>query len=414
MESPRDKDHMELLADVGGKPGVDCRGFCSYCYFKNVRDFKPFGCRFCSPLSEGCDYCGRAIAEKYAGFKPLLRVAQDVNATLKMSSKDPEKVTISGAGDVSCYPDLLELTELLACLQVPIHLGYTSGKGFDSPEAADKLVDNNVREVSFTVFATSAHLRKRYMADPSPEASLRSLSTFCESCDVYAAAVIIPGVNDGDVLRKTCDDLEGMGARGLILMRFANHAKEGLILGNAPIIRNVESQSIESFKELVSSINDHYKLRVTGTPLWDPEIGSPFFVAGNPEAYLPRTEKRATVITGAVAGPYLRSIFRRIAPNVNVVSTEKEIACLITLEDIQELSLTDMNETVIIPGRAMVHDKAATAALRADGVYRIVRRGPEQLTVDGEMSIGLRREEVLAREVASFKELIRTIDVIGT
>lgn len=405
---------MELLADVGGKPGVDCRGFCSYCYFKKVTDFKPFGCRFCSPLSEGCDYCGRAIAEKYSGFKPLLRVAQDVHATLKMSSKDPEKVTISGGGDVSCYPDLLELAELLASLQVPIHLGYTSGKGFDSPEAAEKLIKNNVREVSFTVFATDPGLRKRYMADPTPEASLQCLSTFCASSDVYAAAVIVPGVNDGDVLRKTCDDLEGMGARGLILMRFANHTKEGLILGNAPIMRDIESQPMESFKELVSSINDRYKLRVTGTPLWDPEIGSPFYVASNPEAHLPRTEKRATVITGAVAGPYLRSIFQRIAPNVNVVSTEKEIACLITLDDIQKLDLADMNETVIIPGRAMVHDKAATAALRADGVYRIVRRGPEELTVDGEMSIGLRREEVLRREVASFKELIRTINAIGT
>jgi methanogenesis marker radical SAM protein len=331
-----------------------------------------------------------------------------------MSSKDPEKVTISGGGDVSCYPDLLELTELLASLQVPIHLGYTSGKGFDSPEAAEKLIKNNVREVSFTVFATDPGLRKRYMADPTPEASLQCLSTFCASSDVYAAAVIVPGVNDGDVLRKTCDDLEGMGARGLILMRFANHSKEGLILGNAPIMRDIESQPMESFKELVSSINDRYKLRVTGTPLWDPEIGSPFYVASNPEAHLPRTEKRATVITGAVAGPYLRSIFQRIAPNVNVVSTEKEIACLITLDDIQKLDLADMNETVIIPGRAMVHDKAATAALRADGVYRIVRRGPEELTVDGEMSIGLRREEVLRREVASFKELIRTINAIGT
>jgi methanogenesis marker radical SAM protein len=405
---------MELLADVGGKPGVDCRGFCSYCYFKKVKDFKPFGCRFCSPLSEGCDYCGRAIAEKYAGFKPLLRVAQDVHATLKMSAKDPEKVTISGGGDVSCYPDLLELAELLSSLQVPIHLGYTSGKGFDSREPAETLVDCNVREVSFTVFATDPDLRKRYMGDPSPEASLECLSTFSTCCDVYAAAVIVPGINDGDILRKTCDDLEAMGARGLILMRFANHAKEGLILGNAPIMRDIESQPIESFKELVSSINDQYKLRVTGTPLWDPEIGSPFYVAGNPEAHLPRTEKRATVITGAVAAPYLSSIFKRIAPNVNVVSTEKEIACLITLDDIKKLKLKEIEETVIIPGRAMVHDKAVTEVLRADGVYRIVRRGPEQLTLDGEMSIGLQREEVLQREVESFTELIRTIHAIGT
>ncbi|MGZ4849496.1 MAG: methyl coenzyme M reductase-arginine methyltransferase Mmp10 [Halobacteriota archaeon] len=405
---------MELLADVGGKPGVDCRGFCSYCYFKRVKDFTPFGCRFCSPQSEGCDYCGRAIAEKYAGFKPLLRVAQDVHATLKMSAKDPEKVTISGGGDASCYPHLVELAELLSSLQVPIHLGYTSGKGFDSREPAEMLVEHNVREVSFTVFATEPGLRKRYMGDPSPEASLECLSTFCASCEVYAAAVIIPGINDGDVLRRTCDDLEGLGARGLILMRFANQAKEGLILGNAPVMRGVESQPIESFRELVSSINDDYKLRVTGTPLWDPEIGSPFYVAGNPEAYLPRTGKRATVITGAVAGPYLRSIFKRIAPNVNVVNTEKEIACLITLDDIQKLKLEDIDETVIIPGRAMVHDKAVTEALRADGVYRIVRRGPEQLTVDGEMSIGLQRKDVLQREVEGFTELIRTINAIGT
>jgi len=405
---------MELLADVGGKPGIDCRGFCSYCYFKKVKDFTPFGCRFCSPLSEGCDYCGRAIAEKYAGFKPLLRVAQDVHATLKMSAKDPEKVTISGGGDASCYPHLVELAELLSSLQVPLHLGYTSGKGFDSREPAETLIDCNVREVSFTVFATDAGLRKRYMGDSSPEASLECLSTFCASCDVYAAAVIIPGINDGDVLRRTCDDLEALGARGLILMRFANQTKEGLILGNAPIMRGIESQPIESFRELVSSINDHYNLRVTGTPLWDPEIGSPFYVANNPEAFLPRTGKRATVVTGAVAGPYLRSIFKRIAPNVNVVNTEKEIACLITLDDIQKLNLEDIDETVIIPGRAMVHDKAVTEALRADGVYRIVRRGPEQLTVDGEMSIGLQREEVLQQEIEGFTELIRTINAIGT
>jgi methanogenesis marker radical SAM protein len=197
-------------------------------------------------------------------------------------------------------------------------------------------------------------------------------------------------------------------------MRFANQAKEGLILGNAPIMRGIKSQSIESFKELVSAINDDYKFRVTGTPLWDPEIGSPFYVASNPEAYLPRTGKRATVITGAVAGPFLRSIFKRIAPNVNVVNTEKEIACLITLDDIQKLKLEDMGETVIIPGRAMVHDKAVTETLRADGVYRIVRRGPEQLTVDGEMSIGLNRDEVLQSEVDGFTELLRTIDAIGT
>jgi methanogenesis marker radical SAM protein len=330
-----------------------------------------------------------------------------------MSSKDPDKVTISGGGDVSCYPYLGELAELLSSLQVPIHLGYTSGKGFDSRDQAEKLVQHNVREVTFTVFATDPALRRRYMGDPSPEASLECLSTFCAACDVYAAAVVIPTINDGDTLRRTCEDLEELGARGFILMRFANQAKEGLILGNAPVMRNIESQSIESFKELVSSINDQYKLRVTGTPLWDPEIGSPFYLASNPAAFLPTTSKRATVITGSIAAPYLRAIFKRIAPNVKVMNPEKEIACLITLDDIRELRLEDVGETVIIPGRAMVHDKEVAEVLRADGLYRLVRRGPEQLTVDGEMSIGLTQEEVVQNEVTNFKELIRTIEAIG-
>ncbi len=404
---------MELLADVGGKPGADCRGFCSYCYFKRVKDVTPFGCRHCSPLSRGCDYCGRAIAESYPGFKPLLRVAQDVQATLAMSGSDPDKVTISGGGDVSCYPDLSDLAELLASLGVPIHLGYTSGKGFDSRDDAETLIEHNVREVSFTVFATDPSLRKRYMADPSPEVSLECLATFCSSCDVYGAAVIIPGINDGEVLRKTCDDLEGMSAKGLILMRFANQAKEGLILGNAPLMRGIESQSVESFKELVSAINDEYAMRVTGTPLWDPTIGSPFYVASNPEHYLPRTEKGASLITGEVAAPYLHSILKRIAPNVNVVSTEKEIACLITIDDIQQLSLEEMQETVVIPGRALVHDKDVVEVLRADGVHRLLRRGPEQLTVDGEMSISMTRDEILQREIEGFTELIRTIEAVG-
>jgi [methyl coenzyme M reductase]-L-arginine C-5-methyltransferase len=203
---------------------------------------------------------------------------------------------------------LIELVELLPSLQVPIHIGYTSGKGFDSHETADALVDRNVREVDFSVFATDPRLRKRYMVDPSPAASLECLSTFCASCDVYAAAVIIPGINDGDILRRTCNDLERLGARSLFLMRLGNHPKEGLILGNTPIMRDIESQPIESFRELVTSINNDYKLRVTSA-LWDPEIGSPFYVASNPEAYLPRTEKRATVITGAAAEPYLRRYF---------------------------------------------------------------------------------------------------------
>ena len=72
-----------------------------------------------------------------------------------------------------------------------------------------------------------------------------------------------------------------------------------------------------------------------------------------------------------------------------------------------------MQETVILPGRALVHDREVEEILRSDGVYRIVRRGPEQLTVDGEMSISLTRDEVLKTEIEAFNELIRLINAIG-
>ena len=71
--------------------------------------------------------------------------------------------------------------------------------------------------------------------------------------------MIIPGVNDGDVLRQTCNTLEEWGAKGMLLMRFANTFNEGLILGNEPIIKGIESQPVEEFGELVKQINSEYK-----------------------------------------------------------------------------------------------------------------------------------------------------------
>ncbi|TRZ67466.1 MAG: methanogenesis-associated radical SAM protein, partial [Methanothrix sp.] len=114
---------MEILADVGGRPGLDCKGFCTYCYFKGVKDVAPFGCKHCLPFQKGCDYCTRAIREGYSGFKPLEMVAMEVAQTAFHSI--PEKVTISGGGDLSCYPHLLELTQLVGQSDVPVHLGYT-------------------------------------------------------------------------------------------------------------------------------------------------------------------------------------------------------------------------------------------------------------------------------------------------
>ncbi len=404
---------MEILADVGGRPGLDCKGFCSYCYFKGVKGVKPFGCKYCMPFKKGCDYCARAIAEGYPGFKPLDQVVFEV--AQKAFGAVPDKVTISGGGDLSCYPDLLPLVETVGQGIVPVHLGYTSGKGFSRGDEAAGLIDAGVKEVSFTVFSTNPELRRGYMHDKHPEAALSNLRLFCESCDVYCAAVIIPGINDGAELERTCQDLEEMGAKGLILMRFANTREQGLILGNAPIMPGVVPHTVEEFRQIVTETNEKYSFRVTGTPLWDPETGAPFALATHRSEIcgLPSLNRSATIITSSIAQPLLSAIFQELGGKVNVIPVDKDVGCLITIDDLRDIDLRDVKGTVIIPGRTMAYEKEARQLLSRDGQKRMVLRGPDRLTVDGEMSISMSLREVLDIELEAFKELIEEINALG-
>jgi methanogenesis marker radical SAM protein len=365
------------------------------------------------PFQKGCDYCSRAIVEGYPGFKPMDSVVFEVAG--KCMGSIPDKVTISGGGDLSCYPDLLPLTKMLSQGMVPISLGYTSGKGFKRADDAAALVEAGVTEVSFTVFSTKPQLRKKYMGDKNAEIALENLKIFCKSCEVYCAAVLIPGVNDGEELEKTCSDLEDMGAKGLILMRFANAREQGLILGNAPIIPGITPHSIEEFKNIVTDTANRHRLRVTGTPLWDPLTGAPFALARHPEkiSSLPSLRRSATIITSVVAQPLLTAIFKQMGEKVNVVAVNKDVGCLITIEDFMNLDLRELKETVIIPGRTLAHEKEIKKALSRDGRDRIVARGPDQLTVDGEMSISMTEDEVLDLEMEAFGELIEAINALG-
>jgi methanogenesis marker radical SAM protein len=404
-----------LTVDIGGSPGINCRGFCEYCYFKNVRGVLPLGCRYCLPFKKGCDYCTRGVKEEYSGFKDLKTIADEVLANLQTKNGDIERITISGGGDPSCYPRFTELIELLGSMEAPLHIGYTSGKGWDDPAVADLLIDNGLSEISFTVFASDPALRKRYMHDPTPEASLKIVERLCEAADVYAAAVILPGINDGKILEHTCEWLNASGAKGLILMRFANATEQGLILGNGPIIKNQQVQTVDSFRDLIADLSGKFNMKISGTPLWDPDIGSPFAIISEPELIqkLPRVNRRATVISGSVAAPYIKKILSACGSKVPVVPVSKEIACLITSDDLQKLNVSALERAVIIPGRAFVFDPEAQEILSGDGVERQVIRGPDQLTADAETSMGMNRDQVLAMEMEGFAELIQTINRYG-
>jgi methanogenesis marker radical SAM protein len=406
----------QLTVDIGGRPGIDCRGFCEYCYFKKVRNVQAFGCRYCLPFKKGCDYCTRGVKEQYSGFKDLKTIADETLATIQLTTDDLTKVTISGGGDPSCYPHFSDLIDLLGSMGAPLHIGYTSGKGFDDVNVAKLLIDNGLSELSFTVFATDPKLRKRYMHDPSPDVSLKVLEQLCENTDVYAAAVVIPGINDRDILERTCAWLEDRGAKGLILMRFANRIEQGLILGNSPILKNQRLHTVEEFQDLVTDLNDRFRMKISGTPLWDPEIGSPFALLSEPDliAKLPRIQRHATVISGKVAAPFINKVLKSCGFISDVIALEKEIACLITIEDLKTLDPATLESTIILPGRAFVHIREAQEVLSSDGTERNVVWGPEVLTADAETSMGMTRDRVLAMEMNGFADLIRTINMYGT
>jgi len=366
------------------------------------------------PFQKGCNYCTKSVKEGYSSFKPLSVVAQEIQQAVYFN-KNISKFNVSGGGDVSCYPELKQLVNFLSRYNKPIHLGYTSGKGLNREDAVF-FIDHGVNEVTFTVFATDPELRGTYMNDKTPEDSLDALCALAEKCTVYAAAVLIPGVNDGEVLLKTCADLEEMGVKGLILMRFANAPEHGLILDNAPVIEGVVSHSINEFKSIVDDIHSKFKFRVTGTPLYDPETGAPFAIRNEPAALskLPKVKKEVTIITSEVASPLLKEIFDKLGGLVNIVPVKKDIGCLITIEDIKGIDLSQIKETVLFPGRAFVFDPEIKKILTADGIDRLVRRGPDLLTVDGEMSISMTKDEVLAKEIEAFTELIQMINLLGT
>ncbi|WP_459538102.1 methyl coenzyme M reductase-arginine methyltransferase Mmp10 [Methanobrevibacter sp.] len=410
---------MQLVADVGGIPGKDCNGFCKYCYFRKVKEIKSFGCAHCLPNKIGCERCSKGVSETQGAFKSPFVVMNEVQTALMMSRGQGEiSAYISGGGDISCYPYLESLTESLNQFSISSVLGYTCGKGISDSEVATRLINNGVNEVSFTIFASDPKLRMEWVKDKHPEQALEACKIFSQNIDLTGAAVIIPGVNDGDVLRQTCNDLEEWGAKGMLLMRFANTFNEGLILGNEPIIKGIESQPVEDFAELVRQINSEYKFRVSGTPLCDPETGGPFAIAKDDNEvflqFIKPVTGEATLITSKIAEPFISKIFKKIgADSVNVVAVEKEIACLITKEDLEKLDLNEIQDAVILPGRSFVHQLDAERILSADGVDRIVGRGPDTLSVDGELSIDMTDENVIERELEEFNDLVDAINFFG-
>ena len=71
------------------------------------------------------------------------------------------------------------------------------------------------------------------------------------------------------------------------------------------------------------------------------------------------------------------------------------------------------NDSITLSGRSFVHQLDAERILSADGVDRLVGRGPDTLSVDGELSIDMTDENVIERELEQFNDLVDAINFFG-
>jgi len=413
---------MEIMALTGGVPGVDCGGFCEFCYFKSVyRNSSPvLGCKNCAPEKLGCSYCEGIVQLPKMKFKSLNDVIMELRHNMLLMElagllDNDVTVNIGSWADILFYPYLNHLISILKNQDFKVHLGYTSGKGIKNIGEAKNLLNTGIDEVSFSVLSTDPTMRNRWMGDRTPEASISSLKLFCQNIDVNASIVVIPGIITENELIKTCTDLEDWGIKSLVLSRFANLPNQGLILNKKPIINGIEPDPFEKFCDLVETMNKEFNFTVYGSPAYHPDKSIPY-VLSEPknQKYLKKlntVQADATIITSSLSAGYIKKIFNSIDDNdhVNVVSVEKEIADLITMEDLESLDLNQLKDRVLLPGGALVHDKQAQKCFQKDGKVRTVLRGPMLLfspCPDWDMD----DEKLVEFECGSFNTLINTIN----
>ena len=417
---------MEIYTDVGGRPGLDCGGFCQFCFYKNV-DFNrlkslKIGCADCPPHQIGCEKCQALINRVENDFKPLPRVFMDLENKLMQNSWDALnrnlKVVIGAGADIFYYPHLKELVSVIKASYLPLHLGYTSGKAIKDESFARELISLGLDELSFSVFSTDPELRRKWMRDRNPEEAVKSLKLFCENIEVNASVVVIPGVNDGKRLFQTGSDLEAWGVKTFVLRRFANFKNQGLILNDdRPILEGIKPHSYEEFQKLVRKVSDEFSFRVLAFPFYDPEKDFPFVILKEKNRgfleELPPVKREATVVTSKLSSPFLKRFFELVDESdlVNVIGVDKEIADLITHEDLESIDLAEVRKNVVLPSGALVHDEQAQEIFSKDGVRRRIKRGPYVLTHPYYESVDFNTEELIEHELKSFKALIDKVNL---
>ncbi len=179
----------------------------------------------------------------------------------------------------------------------------------------------------------------------------------------------------------------------------------------------INPQSYEEYQQLVRKVSDEFSFKVLSFPFYDHKKDFPFAISKMKNrkhlTELPPIKSEATILTSKLAAPFIEKIFNVIDEFnlVNIISLNKDIADLITMEDLESVDLTELERKIIIPRGALVHDKQAEKTLCRDGVSRKIIRGPKLLTHPYYEGIEFNETELINYELKSFKELINKINL---
>ncbi|MCL2855388.1 MAG: DUF512 domain-containing protein [Defluviitaleaceae bacterium] len=252
----------------------------------------------------------------------------------------------------------------------------------------DRILRHRISPVNISIHATDPDLRIKMMGNKRAGAALDFLGKLAEGGIVLALQIVLcKGYNDGEHLDKTIDELaryipDGGGGCSLSIVPVGiTKYRQGLTHLEpfnqqdcldviATVNRWQEKLKAEKGTRFVFAADEFYLKAGVNTPSVDeyedfPQIdnGVGMLTAFADEFEKPAKTKKATLVTGVAAAPFMQDLLAGLAVDVvaihnNFYGENITVAGLLTGRDIiKQLTGRELGEVVLIPKTALKADE---------------------------------------------------------
>ncbi len=119
-----------------------------------------------------------------------------------------------------------------------------------SDDDLDRLISYRMSPVNLSVHATDPEIRTRMMRHKAAGSILERIRRIAEAgLDINAQIVLCPGLNDGEVLKRTLDDLTGIGPRvksiAIVPVGLTRYREQNNLFKLSPLDRNGAKQVLD-------------------------------------------------------------------------------------------------------------------------------------------------------------------------